>query len=160
MDELKPSDVAAEAAVWGLVETEAKKRKDEARAWLADRMGPDLLAVSAVANGETVGRASYVEGKTSLKVTDLAAFYAFVEERYPTEIVTAVNPAFQKKLLDELRSVGGVVINNDGEPVPGVEAVQGSSYVSVSKSKDAREKVADLLAGGRLSLDGITAVEA
>lgn len=155
MPEPKPSDVAAEAAVWGLVETEAKKRKDEARAWLAERMGPDLLAVSAIANGETVGRASFVQGKTTPKVTDPDAFRKFVEQYYPGEIVTAVNPAFQTKFMGEVGVVEGVVVDQNGLVVDGVEFRTGSSYVTVTKAKDAREKVAQLLAGGRLSLEGI-----
>lgn len=152
---MKPSDVAAEAAVWGIIEAEAKKRKDDARAWLADRMGPDLLAVSAVSNGETVGRASYVNGKTAPKVVDPAAFREWVAKHYPEEIVTVttVNSAFQTKLLAELAEHAGVAVDGQGAVVDGVEFITGSSYVTVTKSKDARVKVAQLLAGGRLSLD-------
>lgn len=147
--------------MWGLIETEAKKRKDEARAWLAERMGPNLLAVSAVANGQTVGRASYVEGKTALKVVDPDKFTAFVLAHYPTEIATTVtvNPAFQKTLLDEAVVVDGTVVDKNGLPVDGVEQRVSTSYVSVSKAKDAREKVADLLAGGVVTLDGLAALE-
>lgn len=162
IDEPKPSDVAAEAAVWGLIESEAKKRKDEARAWLAERMGPDLLAVSAVANGQTVGRASYVQGKTTPKVTDPDAFLRFVSQHYPDEVITttAVNPAFQAKLLGEVDEIGGKVFDEHGAVVDGVEFLTGSSYVSVSKAKDIREKVAGLLSGGQVSLDGLRAIEA
>ena len=155
----KPSDAAAEAAVWGLLEQEAKARKDAARAWLTERMGPDLLAVKAIANGQDVGRASYVEGKAKFKVTDPDAFRDFVATHYPTEIVTAVSPAFQTKLMGELTRCNGLVIDPNGVPVAGVELVEGNPYVSVTKSKDAREKVAALMAQGRVSLDGIRAIE-
>lgn len=156
----KPSDAAAEAAVWGLIETEAKKRKDEARAWLTEQMGPDLLAVSAVVNGETVGRATYVQGKTSPLIVDEDAFLKFVEQYYPSEIVTAVNRAFKIKLLAELHQVdGGLAVDSNGVLVGGVEFCTGGSYVTVRKSQDAREKVAALLAGGGVSLDGLKAIE-
>lgn len=156
----KPSDAAAEAAVWSLIESEAKKRKDEARAWLTERMGPDLLAVKAVANGQDVGRASYVEGKPTLKVIDEAAFVEFVAENYPSEVETStfVNTAFEKSLLDGAKVVGDVVVDGNGLVISGVQQRVKAPYVSVSKSKDAREKVAALLAGGGLSLDGIRAL--
>lgn len=156
----KPSDAAAEAAVWGLIETEAKKRKDEARAWLTEQMGPDLLAVRAVANGKDVGRASWVDAKLAFKVTDLTLFLEFVKQHYPEEIVTAVNPAFQKRYLSELAQQGEAIIDNIGTVVQGVRLTQSNPYVSVTKAKDAREKVAALLAGGQVSLDGLTAIEA
>lgn len=157
---MKPSDIAAEAAVWGLIETEAKKRKDEARAWLAEHMGPDLLAVAAVANGQTVGRASYVEGKSEWKISDESIFRDFVEEHYPDEIVVAVNPAFKKHWLSGLHDVGGVVVDSFGVDIEeaGVELHSGTAYVSVKKSQDARATVVELLSQGRLSLDGIQAL--
>lgn len=150
----KPSDAAVEAAVWGLIETEAKKRKDAARSWLTSRMGPDLLAVKAHTNGTDFGRASFVEGKQEFKVTDPNLFLKFIVTHYPTEIVTAVNPAFQKRFLSELALFNDIVVDNQGVPVDGVELVEGTSYVSVSKAKDIREKVADLLglAGSALTV--------
>lgn len=153
---MKPSDVAAEAAVWGLIESEAKRRKDEARAWLTEHMGPDLLAVSAVANGQTVGRASYVQGKTQPVVTDPDAFLKFVEANYPSEVetVTNVNHAFRNKLLGEASNVAGAAVDSNGLVMDGVVFRTGLSYVSVKKSPEARETVQQLLAGGRLSLEG------
>src|ERR1700757_601998 len=70
MTDPKPSDVAAEAVVWSLVADVARERKDEARAWLSNHMGPDAAAVKAVANGETIGRATWIEGKDTLAVVD------------------------------------------------------------------------------------------
>lgn len=162
MSELKPSDVAGDALAWSVIETEAKARKEACRAWLTDHLGPDLLAVAAQVNGQQVGKASYSLGSPEFKVTDSAAFMAFVVEQYPTEIevVTQVNSAFQKRLLGELQAVGGTAIDTNGVPVPGVELQPGKPRLTITKDKGARDTIAAALAGGRLSLDPVKELEA
>lgn len=155
----KPSDAAAEAVLWGILETAAKNRKDEARAWLTDRMGPDVAAVKAVANGETVGRATWVEGKETMAVVDPSEFMRYVGRKWPTELITTVNPAFQKSFLAGLKVVDGCGIDKDGELVPGVFVRESAPYVSVRKEESARAAVEELLSTGRLQLDGIRAIE-
>lgn len=152
----KPSDVAAQAVVWGLIESTAKLRKDEARAWLNNHMNADAAAVKAVANGETIGRATWVEPKQAMTVVDAAAFMGYVGRKWATELVTTVNPAFQKTLLSGLRLVGDTVIDKDGDEVPGVWVRASAPFVSVRKEHSARDTVEALLSGGRLRLDGIT----
>jgi len=153
----KPAEAAAEAAVWGALEAEAKKRKDAAREYLLGQMGPDLLAVKAVVNGTTVGRATFVEGKSEFKVTDHAAFIRFVTEHYPTEVmtevVTSVSSAFQAKLLAEVKAVAGTIVDGNGVEVLGVAARTSKPYVLVKKADDVLATVGDLLAGGSLTLD-------
>lgn len=159
MSELKLSDVAAEAVVWGLIESVAKDRKDTAREWLAQHMGPEALAAKAIANGNDIGKASWVEGKPKPVVTNPVLFTEFVCEHYPDELVRMVNPAFQKALLAKATLVDGVLIDGNGVPIPGVQVRQPEPYVSVRKSDSAREVVEQLLNGGRLSLNGITQPE-
>lgn len=151
----KPSDAAAEAVLWGILETAAKNRKDEARAWLTNRMGPDMAAVKAVANGETIGRATWVEPVQQYTVVDPAAFMEYVGRKWATELVTTVNPAFQKTFLSGLTDVDGEAIDKDGEPVPGVALRESAPFVSVRKSPEARAAVEELLSGGQVRLDGI-----
>jgi hypothetical protein len=151
----KPSDVASHAVIWSLVADVAKENKDAARAWLSQHMGPDAAAVKAVANGENIGRATWVEGKETLAVFDAAAFQEYVAENWPDELVTTVNPAFQRALLAGLKVVGDTVIDKAGEPVPGVALRESASYVSVKKSAEARATVEALLNGGHLRLEGI-----
>ena len=162
MSELKPSEVAAEAVMWGLLESEAKARKDAARAWLAERMGPELLAVKAIADGRDVGKATFTDGRRELKVVDRQAFTGYVAEHYPTEVeqVAVVNTAFEKAHLAALTDVDGTVIDDAGVVVPGVELRTGAPYVSVRKSAEARETVQALMSGGRLSLDPVKELEA
>lgn len=153
------SDAAAAAVVWSLISEVAGERKDEARKWLADHMGPEALAAKAIANGNDIGKASWVEGKPKPVVTNPNVFLTFVAEHYPDEITRVVNPAFQKALLAKATVVDGTVIDGNGVPIPGVEVRTPAAYVSVRKSDAAREVVEQLLDGGRLSLDGITQPE-
>lgn len=155
-DYAKISDAAAEAVVYALISEVAGERKDEARKWLAEHMGPEALAAKAIANGNDIGKASWVEGKPKPAVTNPSMFFAFVAEHYPDEIISQVNPAFQKALLGSATVVDGVLIDSNGVPIPGVEIRTPAAYVSVRKSDAAREVVEQLLDGGRLSLDGIT----
>jgi hypothetical protein len=153
----RPSEAAAEAAVWGLLETAAKKRKDEARAWLHDRMGPDLAAVKAVANGETIGQATWVQPDRTWVVVDDAAFMEYVGRKWPNELVTTVNTAFQGQLFSGLKRVGADAVDKDGELVPGLDfRATKAPYVAVSKDDSARETVEVLLSSGRIGLNGIT----
>lgn len=158
MSERKLSDIAAEAVVWSLVADVAKERKDAARTELANRMGPEAVAVKAVANGTDVGRATWVEGKPKPVVTDERAFLAFVTEHYPTETLTVVNPAFQRQLFSNLTVIDGTVLDSNGVPVPGVEYRASDPFVSVRKSAEARATVDALLSSGQLQLGGLAEV--
>ncbi|OIN80193.1 hypothetical protein [Mycobacterium malmoense] len=151
----KLSDAAAEAVVWSLIADVAKERKDAARAWLNNRMGADAAAVKAIANGETIGRANWVDGKSVLAVVDTGKFVDYIASHHPGELIVTVNSAFQHALLAKLKVVDGIVIDANGEPVPGVAVRESAPYVSVRKSDEARAVVEQLLSGGRLGIDGI-----
>lgn len=154
----KLSDIAAEAVMWGLIESVAKERKDTAREQLKLRMGAETLAVKALANGTDVGRASWVEGKPKPVVTNERSFLAFVKEHYPTETLTVVNPAFQRQLFSNLTVIDGKVLDSHGVPVPGVEYRTSEPYVAVRKSAEARATVDALLSSGQLQLGGLAEV--
>jgi hypothetical protein len=149
-------DAAARAVVYQIIEQAAKARKDEARAELSDLEPGDTLA--AKWDGQLLGKATMTTGRTKLVVTDEAKLLAWLQYNHPTEIVITPNPAYLKALESTARNVGAV-IDNQGEIVPGVELVSGDPYVSVRKEKDAPFVVAQLLSGGRVSLDGIKEIE-
>lgn len=157
----RPSDAAAEAVLWGILESAAKARKDEARAWLTKRMGPDAAAVKAIAGGETIGRATWVEPNPALTVVDATEFISWIGDHYPDELVhvVEVNWAFKQALLSHAKIIDGVVMDRNGIPIPGVEMRGSAPYVSVRKSGQARATVEELLTAGRLQLDGIRALE-
>ena len=110
-------------------------------------------------DGHMIAKATKTRGRSKLVVTDEKAFVNWVAEHHLTEIISQVNPAFMRHL--ELRAKEyGAPIDTLGEAIPGVEFQDGEPYVSVRREKDAPFIVAQLLSGGRLTLDGIKAIEA
>lgn len=154
----KLSDAAAEAAVWSIIADVAKDRKDAARAWLTAHMGPEAVAVKAIANGTDVGRATWVEGKSKPVVTDEREFKQYVQDHFPSELITTVNPAFQRQFLSNVQCIDGEPISKDGEWVPGVSFREPEPYVAVRKSASARATVDALLSSGQLQLGGLAEV--
>lgn len=150
-------EAAARAVVYQIVEQAAKARKDEAKAELAELEPGD--GISARLNGVAIGKATMTAGRQKLTVTDERALVEWVRRNHPTEIVESVNPAYLK-VLEASGKALGAVIDDQGEVVPGVEITVGEAYVSVCKDKDAPVLVAELLTSGRVSLDGLKAIEA
>lgn len=108
-----------------LLEAAAAKLKERAAAVRAD-LNADARAELAEQGTRPTWRTDF--GTWSLPVseeaptvTDGAALTAWCKERYPTEIVEVVNPAFQTALLAQLLPVGEVVMDPaTGEVVPGL----------------------------------------
>jgi hypothetical protein len=150
-------DAAARAVVYQIIEQAAKARKDEAKAELTQLQPGDT--VGGQWDGQLLGKATMTAGRTRLVVTDEGKLLAWLQSNHPTEIVISPNPAYLKALESTARNVGAV-IDNQGEIVPGVELTHGDPYVSVRKQPDAPFLVAQLLSGGRISLDGIKELEA
>lgn len=91
----------------------------------------DGLNADAVAEYEEQGSAqtwrfdlgTWSQGisKEAPVVADPAALVDWVRDRYPSEVVEVVNPAFQKALLARLVPVGdAVLVRETGEVVPGL----------------------------------------
>lgn len=149
-------DAAARAVVFQVLEQAAKARKDEAKSELSQLQPGDT--VGGHWDGQLLGKATMTAGRTRLVVTDEAALLEWLQDRHPTEIVLSANPAYLRLLESTARGVGAV-IDNQGELVPGVELVHGEPYVSVRKEKDAPFVVAQLLSGGRITLEGMKELE-
>jgi hypothetical protein len=147
-------DAAARAVVFQVLEQRAKELKDAAKAELAQLQPGDTIGGSW--DGQLLGKATMTNGRSKIVVTDQQRLVEWLQYSHPTEIVISANPAY----VSTLRDVNGVVIDKQGEPVPGVELVHGDPYVSVRKQPDAPFLVAQLLSGGRISLDGIKELEA
>src|SRR5690606_41618909 len=82
---------------------------------------------------------SLSRGRPSARVVDEIAFAAWVAQRYPSEIVQSVRPAFAKRLLDEAAKLGDPVDPQTGEVMPGVEAAQGEPHLTVRDRKSGVE---------------------
>jgi hypothetical protein len=154
-DEMRSA--AARAVIFSVLEQEAKKHKDAAKAELAQLQPGDTIGGSW--DGQLLGKATKTAGRTKLVVTDERALVEWLKEHHPTELVMMPNTAYLKALESAAREVGAV-IDNMGEIVPGLELVNGDPYVSVRKEKDAPFVVAQLLSGGRIALEGIKEIEA
>jgi hypothetical protein len=150
-------DSAARAVVYQIIEQAAKARKDEARGELSALEPGDTLA--AKWDGQLLGKATMTSGRSQIVVTDEKKLLEWLQYNQPDEIVMSINPAYLRLLESRAKEVGGV-IDSQGEPIPGLELVHGDPYVSVRKEKDSPFLVAQLLSGGRISLDGIKELEA
>lgn len=130
----------------------------------AEETGTRQVAVTLPGSPEQPGvdiaTVSLSAGEGAAKVTDSEKFKAWVLENYGSEIkrefVTSVQPAFQKKLLDEMTAAGGAewadpetgVIHD----VPGVEiAASRARTHAVRFKKDGRDKVMSAWREGRLA---------
>lgn len=145
-------DAAFRAGVWQVIEQRAKELKDAAKAELQALEVGDTVAGHI--DGQVVAKATKTRGRAKLVITDEKAFVNWVAGHHLTEIISQVNPAFMRYL--ELRAKDyGAPIDTSGEAIPGVELQDGEPYVSVRREKDAPFIVAQLLSGGRLTLDGV-----
>lgn len=145
-------EAAFRAGVWQVIEQRAKELKDQAKAELATLEVGDTVAGKV--DGHTIAKATMTKGREKIVVTDERALLEWVKQHHPTEIVEAVNPAFMRTFT----AVDGQVIWQ-GHPVDFMAVVDGDPYVTVRRDKDAPFLVAQLFTSGRLSLDGIKAVE-
>lgn len=106
-------------------------------------------------DGKVVAKVGLIDPKPEAKVTDEAAFLAWVVATYPTEkttrLVTEVQPAFRTKLLGEATGAGVPVDASTGEAIPGVEirATRSRTH-SVRFEKTGRDDVAAAWAAGLL----------
>jgi hypothetical protein len=93
---------------------------------------------------------SKVPGKVAAHVTDEAAFTAWVEQNYPTEIVTTVRPSAREKFLKDAAAIGEPVNPATGEVIPGVEVREGDPYLVTRPTAAARALMKETLEGSPL----------
>jgi hypothetical protein len=154
---VNPRDLATQLAVLTVVEDTVKERKDTLRAALRtamDEAGAD--ATRAEINDDRVAKVSLITPQAKASVADQDAFTAWVEENYPTEVITtkAVRSSFQDAIFKEFEIAGDNVIHTKtGELVPGIKASKGNAYVSTRFEPEGRAKVMDALRNGTLQLD-------
>jgi hypothetical protein len=154
-----PRDAAAEAVVYALIEDVAKERKEAARGWVAKHLREDSSkGVDAIANGQIIGSVTRSKDSEKLDVADLDKFLLYAIAHQPHLI--SVEYQAKNSFLRTLKQVDGKWIDPDGVIVPGVQMRTSWGSVRVNKDKDARQKVDELLRSGRVSVDGIKALEA
>lgn len=143
-------DSALRAGFWGYIENRAKALKDAARQEL--RALPFGDSKAAKVDGQILCKASWTKGRQSVVVSDTAALLEWVKANHPTEVVVTetVNEAYVKTF----KAVDGIVIDGQGEPVPGMEVKASEPTITVRSEKDAPFLVAQLLSSGAVTLDG------
>lgn len=102
-------------------------------------------------DGVKLASVSYSGGNKTAKVTDPEAALKWCLNRYPDEIVKAVNPAFLTALTDYAKKVSKVgehgVDPRTGEVLDFIEVVQGKAYVTVTTTEEGSERMAGLAGG-------------
>lgn len=101
-------------------------------------------------DGTKIASVSRSGGKKTAKVIDPAAALRWCLQRYPDEIVQAVNPAFLKMLTDHAASgaVGEPGVDpRTGEILDFIEVQQGSPYVTVTTTDEGRGRMTALANG-------------
>lgn len=108
----------------------------------------------------SVGRSA---GKKGARVTDQAAALRWVRDKYPTETVVTINPAFLKKLTDA--AAAGAVGEPGFDPATGqildfIEVYQGNPYVTITTTTEGRNRMAQLAGGFAAMIEGPAATPA
>lgn len=117
-----------------------------------DRLNPTLGGVRLAAVSKSRGG----EGPARAAITDPKAYFGWVREHHPDEIVTVVRESFTARLLNTSAVVGRACSPDGVLDVPGV-TVTGSTkdpYISVRPTPEAVSVIADYWQQGRLMLDG------
>lgn len=98
-----------------------------------------------------IGTWSQGISKEAPTVSDSAALAGWVKQRYPSEVLEVVNPAFQKALLARLSPVGEVVSDPaTGEVVPGLGVRPGGQPLSLRFTPNGDAQAVALEAAGQL----------
>jgi hypothetical protein len=157
-------DAATREAVLKTLFDAVKQEYDAARAETqtlldaaAEEAGTRQVAVK-IPGGPDIATVSLSAGEAVAKVIDVDLFTKWVVANYGSEVtrrlVTEVQPAFVKKLLDEVTAIGtGEWADANGvlQEVPGVTMAPARARThSVRFKKDGREHVAQAWREGRL----------
>lgn len=135
----------------------------ENKATVEEEMLPgDRKAVAFGEGGEAVVIAAVTRTKPreSWKVTDEAALTQWVQQNHPDKVQMVPVPKewFVKSLLEQA-AANDFAVTDEGEEIPGIEKVTGTSYASVKPEKDALELIRGLVASGTLDMGELLAIE-
>ena len=158
-------DTAARAAVLATLhaaigdELKAAKREleDVLRAAKADT-GTQKVTIS-LNEQQDIGTASLVQPKPAAAIVDTEKFKQWVMDHYASEIkrefVTSVQPAFQKKILDEITAAGVAqwCDKETGEvhDVPGVQMQGRAAYTRMTVPDTGKQAIAEAWQSGALA---------
>lgn len=171
MDVREQETTAARALMAKVLAEEVAREVKRTRDVLEPTIRPGGRVVGVLPDGTEVG--AVVRGKRALSaaVTDEAALLAYVERAWPDEVVTtkSIRSSFRTWLLEEAKRQltdpegDGLVVDEEGEIVPGIELLEGSaSYrpdVTPAGRARLRKVLAELLGAELAEALALTAAE-
>ncbi|WP_154021769.1 hypothetical protein [Mycobacteroides abscessus] len=92
-----------------------------------------------------VSSTTRVQPSAKLKVEDPDRLAAWVQQRWPTEIVPAVRPSFLAQIVPKMAATDGCLIDDDGEICPWVGLELPNAYTTTRLLKGADENLSNLL---------------
>lgn len=93
-----------------------------------------------------VSSTTRVQPSVKLKVEDPDRLAAWVQQRWPTEIVPAVRPSFLAQIVPRMAATDGCLVDDDGEICPWVGLELPNAYTTTRLLKDADAHLSELLA--------------
>jgi hypothetical protein len=153
------TDAEKLAAIGTYLKTLTVLEKDLRAKVTADMGASHVERVGAyLPDGTKLAAVGHTDGRKAAKVTDPVAALKWCIERYPEEIVQAINPAFLKRLTDHAKTVGKVgelgVDPGTGEMLPFIEVVQGDPFVTVTATEEGVQRMEALAYGFAAMLEG------
>jgi hypothetical protein len=160
-DRMKRRDAAQALALIGWIRQQLKRieatYKDSADVpFVGEKIAGSVLGEDG--KPVVVSYTQHCKNSDEFRILDEDAFVAWVQERYPTEIVTTVRKSFLDNVLKPSAFQMGALIDNDGEACQSVEVWPGGGYLRTNLVKGADDAIAPLLASLSLA-DLIKAIE-
>jgi hypothetical protein len=114
-------------------------------------------------DGRKVATIPLCGGEESPRITDPAAFLAWVKQAHPTEIEETVREGYRRKLLDDAKKAGRPVDKVTGKTIPGITFEPTTAYVKVDFIDGdiaGREHIRRAWRDGAISLPDVLALPA
>jgi hypothetical protein len=159
---------ALRAAALKTLADDVETALSQAKHGLRDEMGEIGVdrVTAKLPDGTKVASLPLAGGEARARVTKPEVFEAWVREHRPDQLVTTVNPAYVKYVLDQANTDGTAVNEATGEVIPGVEFTPSTPYVAVNFAKGrapgegGRELIRDAWRTGALQITELLAIEA
>jgi len=145
---MEMKQISLELAAVSLIADQAKKRKDELRAYLQGYMaqvGADR--VKAELGDEVVAYITTSKPKFKWVVKSDKKFIDWVKANIPSEIVESVRESSVDAILDKFNYVDELVIDPNGEPIDWLEGSQSEPFLMTKFHEDGREKLREAIIG-------------
>lgn len=149
------TSTAEQIVLLELIKRRVTAALDTVKARARDELDPgdrQTGAITTPAGRFKIGAVTLTDPKPSARVTDRAAFTAWVEQHDPSAIETIRNVRASTE-----RALLATGCDDDGEVLPGVEFVAGAPVLQVRPEADAMDTLTQHLAASGLSMTSLLA---